>query len=203
VRCVPGEARIAFALKIHARQAARRPIGLHPNLAFPKIAGALRVVPGAFEFGAIHPARPEAGVSRSLAGGLFEDLKEVPLGAGGHGPFDRLPFVHDTEEILQLCGADGHVRLENSSAGAAYTLDWDASVLPSLQLWISNRGRKAAPWNGRNMCLGVEPLAGVFDLGTRAGLAPNPINQRGVATAAKLDPDRPVEIVYSFAAAPL
>lgn len=200
VRCKPGEAAIGFSLTVHARRKGRRPIGLHPNIAFPSIVGALRVVPGDFVFGAIHPAGPEAGVSRAQAGGFFDDLAHVPLAAGGYGVFDRLPFAHDTEEILQLCGADGSVRLEDRQAGAAYQLQWDADVLPCLQLWMSNRGRKGAPWNGRNMCLGVEPLAGVFDLGTRAALAPNPINARAIPTAALLDPAAPLTVQYRFAA---
>ncbi len=95
------------------------------------------------------------------------------------------------------------MRLEDESAGAAYRLTWDADILPSLQLWISNRGRKGAPWSGRNMCLGVEPLCAVFDLGTRAGLAPNPISTRGIATAATLDPAKPTRIDYRFEATAL
>ncbi len=200
VRCDPDAAVIDFSLAIQVRRPGRRPIGLHPNIALPEMAGALKFVPGAFAFGAIHPADPEAGVSRAEAGGMFEHLQAAPLGAGGTGAFDALPFAHDTEEILQLCGADGTVRMENAAAGAAYQLTWDADVLSSLQLWTSNRGRKGAPWSGRNVCVGVEPLTGVFDLGTRAGLAPNPVNARGVPTAAALDPAAPTEIADRFEA---
>ncbi|MEM9387822.1 MAG: hypothetical protein AAGA68_22405 [Pseudomonadota bacterium] len=201
VRCDPSAPRLSFDLDIHARSAGRRPIGIHPNLAFPKIPGNLLVEPAAFAFGAIHPAGPEAGVSRAQPGGFFDSLGEVPLAAGGTAPFDRLPFAHDTEEILQLCGMEeGWVRLTNQEDRAAYTLTWDASIVPSLQLWISNRGRAAPPWSSRNMCLGVEPLAGVFDLGTRAGVADNPVNARGVATAVALDPRNPISFSYAFEA---
>lgn len=200
VECDPDSPAIEFALTVESRRADRRPLGLHPNIALPALTGALRIEPGAFEFGLVHPAGPQAGVSRAMPGGEFERLAEVPLAAGGKARFDRLPFAHDTEEIVQLCGADGTVSLFNDEDRTIYRLSWDASVLPSLLLWMSNRGRAASPWNRRNVCLGIEPVASAFDLGTDAALAVNSINQRGVATAVTLDPAKPVTICYRFSA---
>jgi hypothetical protein len=201
LQCDPASAAIDFVLTIESRRAARRPVGLHPNIALPAFAGALRIEPGAFQFGMVHPAGPEAGVSRGLPGGVFEQLAAVPLAAGGDARFDRLPFAYDTEEIVQLCGADGTVSLFNDEEKTVYRLTWDARVLPSLLLWMSNRGRAAVPWNSRNLCLGVEPVASAFDLGTNTALGINPINERGVATALTLDPAKPVTIRYRFSAA--
>jgi hypothetical protein len=201
IQCDPTSAAIEFSLTIESRRQARRPLGLHPNIALPALAGALRIEPGAFQFGMVHPAGPETGVSRAVPGGIFEQLAAVPLAAGGAGRFDRLPFAHNTEEIVQLCGADGAVALFNDEDKTVYRLTWDARVLPSLLLWMSNRGRASVPWNGRNLCLGVEPVASAFDLGTGAALADNPIRQRGVATALTLDPARPTTIRYRFSAA--
>lgn len=199
VRAVPDAPAIDMTLRITARRACRRPIGVHPNLALPAVTGALELQPGAFAFGMVHPAGPEPGVSRSAAGAVFDDLARVPLRAGGAGRFDRLPFGHDTEETLQLCGCDGTVAIVDHERRCRYRLDWDATILPSLLLWISNRGRAYAPWNGRNLCVGVEPMAGAFDLGTRAALASNPINARGVPTALSLSPGAPVTLRYRFA----
>ena len=201
VQCDPASAAIEFSLTVESRRAARRPVGLHPNIALPALAGALRIEPGAFQFGMVHPAGPETGMSRAAPGGVFEQLASVPLAVGGDVRFDRLPFAYNTEEIVQLCGADGTVSLFNDEDKTVYRLTWDASVLPSLLLWMSNRGRVAAPWNSRNLCLGVEPVASAFDLGTGAALAANPINQRGVATAITLDPAKPTTIRYRLSAA--
>ncbi|WP_063895285.1 hypothetical protein [Burkholderia stagnalis] len=198
IRADPQRPALDIVLRIDARSAARRPAGLHPNLALPALAGAFRIEPGAFRFGMIHPGGPERGVSRGRPGATFETLDRVPLADGGWRAFDRLPFADATEEIVQLCGIDGSVTLHDDAAGAAYRLTWDAAALPSLLLWISNRGRAYAPWNGRNLCVGVEPVASAFELGCRASLAPNPINTRGVATAVTLDPARPLEIAYRF-----
>ncbi|WP_244306385.1 hypothetical protein [Paraburkholderia lacunae] len=198
IRADPNSPAIDFTLTVHSRRQTRRPIGLHPNLALPSIAGALRVDPGSFDFGIVHPAGPEPGVSRAAPGAIFVELDKVPLRAGGTATFDRLPFAHDTEEIIQLCGVDGSVVLADGESRVAYRLTWDASVLPSLLLWISNRGRTYSPWNGRNLCVGIEPIAGAFELGCRAGLAANPINERGISTAVPIDPEQPVEIAYRF-----
>ncbi|RQS67044.1 hypothetical protein DID96_22625 [Burkholderia sp. Bp8963] len=198
IRADPQRAALEFVLRIDARTAARRPAGLHPNLALPSLAGAFRIEPGAFRFGVVHPGGPEPGVSHGRPGATFETLDRVPLADGEYRAFDRLPFADATEEIVQLCGIDGSVTLHDDVAGTAYRLTWDAAVLPSLLLWISNRGRAYAPWNGRNLCVGVEPVASAFELGCHASLAPNPINARGVATALTLDPARPLEIAYRF-----
>ena len=198
VRADPACAAIDFELQIEARRASARPLGLHPNIALPSLTGALRIDPGPFAFGMVHPGGPEPGVSLARAGAQFAELGAVPLGTGGYAAFDRLPLAQDTEEILQLCGVDGRVVLTDDAAGATYRLSWDASVLPSLLLWISNRGRRYAPWDGRNLCVGVEPIAGAFELGCQASLAANPINAQGVATAVTLDPAAPLVLGYRF-----
>ncbi|KVZ01697.1 hypothetical protein [Burkholderia ubonensis] len=198
IRADPHRPALDVVLRIDARAGARRPIGLHPNLALPALAGAFRIEPDAFRFGVVHPGGPEPGVSLGRPGATFETLDRVPLADGGHRAFDRLPFADATEEIVQLCGIDGGVTLHDEVAGTACRLTWDAAALPSLLLWISNRGRTHAPWNGRNLCVGVEPVASAFELGCAASLAPNPINARGVATAVTLDPARPLEIAYRF-----
>jgi hypothetical protein len=198
IRVDPARAAIDFDLRIEARRASARPIGLHPNIALPSLTGALRIDPGQFAFGMVHPGGPEPGVSLARAGAQFAELDAVPLDAGGYAAFDRLPLAEDTEEILQLCGVDGRVVLTDDVAGAAYRLTWDASVLPSLLLWISNRGRRYAPWNGRNLCVGVEPIAAAFELGCQASLAANPINAQGVATSVTLHPAAPLVLGYRF-----
>jgi hypothetical protein len=197
---VDSVAGIEFALTIESRRWCRRPIGMHPNFVLPLSVGALKIRPRKFAFGITHPAGPEPGVSRAAPGQFFSRLSEVPLRVGGTGRFDQMPFPFDTEEVLELCGADGLVQLVNEESGVTYELSWDAETLPSVLLWMSNRGRSYAPWSGRNACLGVEPMTGAFDMGSRASLASNPINQKGTATAVALDPVRPLTIAYRFQA---
>ena len=195
VRPVAGEAVLDVSVEVRARRPCRRPFGFHPNFALRGEPGSFRIEPGAFSFGLTHPTG-ERGVSKARADTRFTALAEVPLADGGSAPFDRLPFAEATEEIVQLCGIDGSVRLVDAAARAAWSLTFDRRVLPSLLLWMSNRGRQYDPWNGRNLCVGVEPVAAAFDLGVAAGLAPNPITAAGVPTALSLDPAAPVTIGF-------
>ena len=198
IRIDPHAPAIDFTISIESRRKTQRPVGLHPNLALPSVCGAFQLHPGNFEFGMVHPGGPEPGVSRAMPGAVFRALDKVPLLEGGTAAFDRFPFAHNAEEIIQLCGHDGRVIMLDDESRVAYRLTWDATVLPSLLLWISNRGRNYSPWNGRNLCLGVEPIVGAFELGCRASVASNPINARGTRTAVTLDPDEPLTIAYRF-----
>ena len=193
---------LSFSLTIEARRAVSRPIGVHPNFALPARSGGFLIRPGVFEFGIVHAAGPEPGVSRALPGAVFADIAAVPLADGTTAAFDWLPFPYATEEILELCGIDGSVELLDEDLDVSYRLTWDPKDFNSLLLWMSNRGRPYPPWNSRNLCLGVEPMTGAFDLGTRAALAPNPINRRGVATVVQLDPATPRVMEYHVAASP-
>jgi hypothetical protein len=195
IRPVPGEAALDVSVEIRARRPGGRPFGFHPNFALRGRPGSFRVEPGSFAFGLTHPTG-ERGVSKARPDARFATLAEVPLAAGGTGRFDRLPFAEDTEEIVQLCGIDGSVRLIDEAERVAWTLSFDPGRLPSLLLWMSNRGRKYDPWNGENLCLGVEPIASAFDLGTPAALAPNPIAAASVPTALRLDPAAPVTVGF-------
>jgi hypothetical protein len=207
IRPVPGQPAIDVSVEIHARRPCRQPFGFHPNFALRGAPGSFRIEPGRFAFGLTHPTG-ERGVSKAARAARFSSLGDVPLASGGSAPFDRLPFAGDTEEIVQLCGIDGSVRLLDEAERAAWTLTFDKEArsaggatgtresLPSLLLWMSNRGRKYDPWNGRNLCLGVEPIASAFDLGTPASVSANPIADAGVATALTLDPARPVTVGF-------
>lgn len=108
----------------------------------------------------------------------------------------HLPLAQHTESLVQLCGSDGRMTVSNLDEGYAFALAWDAKVLPSCLLWISNGGRQAWPWSGRHFALGVEPVCSYFDWGVDAGTGPNPVSARGVATCVTLDPAQPLELAY-------
>ncbi|MCB8828816.1 hypothetical protein LJD47_27785, partial [Escherichia coli] len=66
---------------------------------------------------------------------------------------------------------------------------WQKEHFPSVLLWYSNRGRRAYPWNGNHLALGVEPVCAAFDLGPGISAASNPINRAGTATSITFHPD--------------
>ena len=101
----------------------------------------------------------------------------------------RLPFAGDVEELLQIQGLDGTVALVNHAEGYRARLSWQKEHFPSLLLWMSNRGRKFEPWNGRHVALGIEPICSPFGLGPATALADNPIAASGTPTALDFSAD--------------
>ena len=79
-------------------------------------------------------------------------------------------------------------------------LGWDHSLLPSLQIWHTDRGIGGAPWHQQYRGLGMELIALAFELDTGVSCGPNPINAHGVATAIRIDPTATVTIRHSIRA---
>lgn len=61
------------------------------------------------------------------------------------------------------------------------------AVLPSMVMWMENRGRHGEPWNGRNCCIGLEDVCAYFAKGLAASVIENDISQTGIPTCHDLD----------------
>jgi hypothetical protein len=189
---------LELTLAIEVQQACTLPIALHPTLRLN--AGAARLQLPAHCGGVTYPVPAEPGISRLAPDRSFADLAAVPLATGGTLDLSRFPLPIDTEELLQLHALDAPVVLHYLDAGWALQIDWDHALLPDLMLWVSHRGRRHAPWNGRHLALGVEPVNGPFDLG-RVADAPGGhllANRGGLSLA----PGAPLRIAYRLAARP-
>ncbi|WP_407649008.1 hypothetical protein [Devosia algicola] len=174
-------AAVDFELGINVRADCALPIGLHPCFRLPEAPGAMRVEFGDNIAGATYPIDVDDS-SIFATGQMLPRWNEVPLRAGGKIDAGRLPLDRNTEELLQLFDVPGQAALWNSAEGYRVRLGWDQSHFPSALMWISNRGRQAAPWNGRHLGLGLEPICGAFDLGPQISAADNPIARRGTPT---------------------
>ena len=187
IRPIDGQAGLDVSVEIQARPPCVRPFGFHPNFALRGKPGSFRIELGPYRFGLSHPVAEAA--ARAEPDRRFTTLAEVAVKSGGHERFDRLPFADDREDILQLCGIEGGVHLVDEHDRVAWDLSWDTAKLPSCLLWMSNRGRKFPPWNGRHLCVGVEPVASAFDFGSVIAASDNPIAQSGVRTAITIEPE--------------
>jgi hypothetical protein len=114
----------------------------------------------------------------------------------------RLPLGPPVEDVVQLCGIRGPVRVINDDDGYELQLDWDRSVLPHLLIWLSDRGLPDAPWHGAYRGLGLEPVASAFDLDPAVSVAPNPLSEAGFATAVTLTPEVDTVIDYGLSVHP-
>ncbi len=100
-----------------------------------------------------------------------------------------------TLTCVRLLIADLHARLQ---------LEWAPADLPSVILWISNRGRPGYPWDGKNLALGIEPVCGAFDLGNAVSNASNPIaTDHHVSTSVALSPGKPWATKYRISVSSL
>ncbi|RYH07877.1 hypothetical protein [Tropicimonas sp. IMCC6043] len=200
---LPGEAEIEISLTISARADVALPIALHPVFAVPEMPSAAEIRADGMRGGRSYPIATEPGVSRLIPDQGFDSLASVPA-TGGALSLNRLPLPFDTEEIVQLFGADGRITLRNHAEGYEAWVAYDPEVFPSVLLWISNRGRSAYPWNGRFSAVGIEPVRGAFDLGPEIGANPqNPIAKAGIPTALTLSAGKDFVTTYRIGASRL
>lgn len=196
---IEGRAAIDIHLEVEARDDTRLPIALHPVFRLPDAPGNA-VLEIAAEGGWTYPVELEPGRSLALPDREFRRLEEVPA-RDGRRDYTRLPLDVRTEDLLQVRSGSGSVSLLNHEEGYRATLDYDADVFPCVALWVSNGGREAYPWNGRFRGLGIEPVAGAFDLGAARSLGDNPINASGVRTWRTFSCGAPQTISYRIGVA--
>lgn len=199
VRAIAHEPALEITLAVEAREPCTVPIALHPTLRLD--AGAVQLHVARHGAGITYPVSAEPGVSRLAPDRSFASLAQVPCADGASVDLTRFPLRFDTEELLQLRDVTGPVTLHYLDAGWSVQLEWEHRLLPDLMLWVSHRGRAYAPWNGRHLALGIEPVHGVFDLGrVAAPPADHPLADR---TGIALDPAAPLVLRYRLSAAPI
>jgi len=189
----PQRPALGFEAKIIARRDCKTSFGFHPifTLAAPPESIEIRAD---FRAGLTYPARVKGGGMICKIGAEFDGLDAVPGAAGGSLDLSRLPTPHAIEDNLQLCGVSGPVEVIYHAESAGVRVDWDRSILPSCQIWVSDRALRAAPWEGRYRGLGIEPVASAFDLCSAYSATRNPIADAGFATAITLLANEPVTI---------
>lgn len=203
LRPVPDAAAIDFELIITARRDTAQPVSLHACFALPPNAGDAELRPGKFAGAVSYPAIIAKGATLFATDAEFSDLTQAPGIDGKPVDATRLPLDRPVEDLVQLNGADGTASLINRAGGYRVDMGWDAETLPSLIVWYSNRGRDFAPWDGRNLCVGIEPCSTAFGLSPALSAKPNPISEAGTPTAVSLKAGEPLSIRYRIGVAPL
>lgn len=194
---------LKFELSISVRRPCALPIALHPIFRLPVQINAADLETGPFEQGFVFPKPVETGVSRLVPDSSFVNLQAVPAETGPVS-LAQFPLPYATEELVQLCGTKGCISLHNHAESYTATLRFDPEVFPSTVLWISNGGRRAYPWNGRFIAIGIEPVCSAFDLGPHVSNNPqNPIAQEGYATSVELSPEYPFTTCYQLSVSAL
>lgn len=203
IRPVPDAPTLEMSLTIRMRRISCEPVGLHGCFRLPRLTGRARLEPGVFRSGRTHPATVEPEAPIFARDRLFSELGRVPGRNGGFLDASRLPFAENGEDLLQLDDIDGTCGMAMPDEGFRVQFRWDQKILPSLLLWYSNRGRSAAPWNNRHLCMGIEPICSAFGMSPDMSRAENPITVAGTSTCVPLSPEVPLTIRYSIGVGPV
>lgn len=203
VRAVLGEAALEFVLTIHARADCDLPLGLHFTFRLPDTPGAARIEPGACRLVRSFPGTVEPGASLFAIDREFPALAAAPARSGGTIDATAVPFAVPAEELLQIDGSDGTIALCVPAEGYRAALRWDPGVFPSVNLWYSNRGRQAFPWNGRHLALGMEPICSPFGLSPGTARQPNPVSAAGTPTVRRFRAGESMTTAYRLDITPV
>ncbi len=196
ISAVPDSPALDIALRVEVRRHCKLPVALHPTARLDLGSLALRIPHRGVCL--TYPVRTAPDVSRLAPNARFESLSRAPAADGREIDLSRFPQTADSEELVQLLDVTGPVELDYLEQGWMLELAWDLASLPDVMLWISHRGRHHAPWNGRHLALGVEPLNSVFDLARIA--APPSGHPLAARDGIALDPAHPHVIRYSLRA---
>jgi len=171
------------------------PIGHHATLAVPDKPEALQIATSPFKLGMTNPTlfgNPAVGEYQSLAiNAPFTRLDRVPLifKDPAIGDCSRHPTRLGYTDLLAVW-ARGKNRAWTTATNTAEGYLWfslkDPRILPASVIWMSNRGRHGAPWNGRNRCLGLEDVCAYFANTAAESAGKNQISQMGIPTTVKL-----------------
>lgn len=165
-----------FAYQTHAFEGGEGEVSVanHAMLAVPN--GALvRTSPKAFW--ATPPAPQESDPARGRSALRYParsgDPRAFPRADGGTADLTTFPWADRAEDFCAGVEAEGSrlgwTAVTRPREGDLFLSLRDARALPMTMLWHSNRGRDYAPWDGGNVCLGVEEGAAAHMLGAWAG----------------------------------
>ena len=184
--------------------------GHHATLKFPEEPGSGLIATSPISFGQVLPVpfeQPAQGGYHSLKkGAVFSSLEHVPSIDGKEADLTTYPARRGFEDLVMVT----HEAMPDFAWTAvtfpAQRYVWfalkDPRVLRSTVLWISNGGRHYPPWSGRHVnVMGLEDVTSYFHLGLAESARPNPVNQRGIATALALKASAPLTVNYIMAVA--
>jgi hypothetical protein len=179
----------------------RTSLGHHATLAPPEEPGGMRISTSPILFGLTDPGAEEYGDKEYSAlqpGALFRSLSKVPTRWKGEPTADctAFPAREGFCDILQVYAKPGRNPAWTAAAVPSRGYLWfslkDPAVLPSTVFWMENHGRHGVPWNGRNLCIGLEEVCGYLATGLAQSTRKNTATEKGGVTATSLSKRKPL-----------
>jgi hypothetical protein len=72
----------------------------------------------------------------------------------------------------------------------------DPEILPATVMWMANKGRHQSPWNGRNVCIGVEDVCSSLADGLAVSAENNALAIEGIKTCHELQKNGEMNVKY-------
>lgn len=165
--------------------------GHHATLRFPEQEGCGRLSFSPFRHAQTYVDFIDGPKSRRYSSfrpnSVIENLQTVPLAAGGNADVTRFPARCGFDDIVIVC-ADTTADLAWTAVtfpanGYVWFALRNSKQLASTLLWLSNGGRRAAPWNGRHTSvMGIEDVTAFFHVGIAESCRRNALTDRGIRT---------------------
>jgi hypothetical protein len=180
------------------------PIGHHATLSVKN--GFLKLKSSPLNYGMTNPYRPPYYQNKeyyALAPGCrFEKLSAVPTIWKDPSETDctffpaREGFVDVVQLFQKNEGKPGWMTALCRESGYLWFSLKNLQYLPSTLVWMENHGRHTIPWNGRNVCIGLEDVCSYFAEGIAPSIEKNILNNDGIPTALILNRKEPTVISY-------
>jgi hypothetical protein len=197
---------VVYSKHVLEGYAGAMPMGHHATLQPRAAEGSLRVTTSAFSLGMTCPdgfCDPAGGSYQSFTvGAKFNDLRKVPLQFKDNPTADltSLPARQGYTDLLAMYKKPSKEPAWTAAVDAEEGYLWfslkDAAVLPATLFWVANCGRHMSPWDGKELCLGLEDVCANFAFGLVRSVNANPIQKAGFKTAIKFSPKTPTVINY-------
>jgi len=190
---------INCSLSVKVKEDCSLPVGLHPMIKIPSDKNKIKIIPGNFKFGLTYPGVVLAGKTLGAVGKEFSSIEKIPGFDREHVDISKPPLDGNYEDLFQLCGIDGVMKIENYEHNYSLTINWNPEHFSSVLMWISNKGREEYPWSKNHVTVGLEPISSTFGLSTYLSNNPkNPIHSRGVKTFLEFKQNQEWISYYSF-----
>ena len=191
--------KVSCSLEIFVKKDCELPIGLHPMIRIPNKYNKIKILPGDFKFGLTYPGILLKNKTLGAIGEIFTNLDKVKGFSNEYIDLSNPPFEGNFEDLFQLCGINGNMKVRNYEENYELNYNWDPEIFSSVLMWVSNKGREEYPWNNNHLTVGLEPISSAFGLSTHvSNNLNNPIAKKSVSTSVKLYKNQPLKTEYSF-----
>ncbi len=181
----------------------RMPLGHHATLA-PPPCGQLHVSTSPLLFGQTSPRAAgqtaDSEYYALAANERFKHLRRVPT-IWKDAPYTDCSVFPAREGFVDILSVYAKPSRQPAwtcavapDAGYLWFALKDSSVLPTTVMWMENRGRHGAPWNGHNCCIGLEDVCGYHAEGLKASVLKNDISAEGIQTSIPLSKRTPTVV---------